>query len=72
LIGSRNTTPGKLEVYPCKFDGTCAFLSFFQIGADGFRSLVRQTANINTIGYEYDHSAIVATLHLAEVCLIIE
>ncbi|XP_064621230.1 ubiquinone biosynthesis monooxygenase COQ6, mitochondrial-like isoform X2 [Lineus longissimus] len=38
------------------------------IGADGFRSLVRETANINTIGYDYDHSAIVATLHLSEPC----
>jgi len=33
------------------------------------RSLVRQSANIHTIQWEYNQLAVVATLTLAEVCI---
>ncbi|KAM4853549.1 ubiquinone biosynthesis monooxygenase COQ6, mitochondrial [Thomomys bottae] len=36
------------------------------IGADGHSSGVRQAAGIQNIGWNYDQSAVVATLHLAE------
>ncbi|XP_062914615.1 ubiquinone biosynthesis monooxygenase COQ6, mitochondrial [Mobula hypostoma] len=36
------------------------------IGADGPNSMVRQSANIQTVQWKYDQSAVVATLHLAE------
>ncbi|NWU98322.1 COQ6 monooxygenase, partial [Upupa epops] len=36
------------------------------IGADGHNSVVRKEAEINNIEYQYDQSAVVATLHLAE------
>ena len=38
-----------------------------QIGADGFRSLVRQTAGFHTIKWDYNQFAVVATLQLPEV-----
>uniref|UniRef100_A0A095AXI8 Ubiquinone biosynthesis monooxygenase COQ6 n=1 Tax=Schistosoma haematobium TaxID=6185 RepID=A0A095AXI8_SCHHA len=36
------------------------------IGADGFNSLVRRTANIHTIGWNHNQKAIVATLKLEQ------
>ncbi|XP_053119911.1 ubiquinone biosynthesis monooxygenase COQ6, mitochondrial isoform X1 [Hemicordylus capensis] len=36
------------------------------IGADGQNSMVRKAAGIQTIQYQYDQSAVVATLHLSE------
>nr|XP_056707268.1 ubiquinone biosynthesis monooxygenase COQ6, mitochondrial [Euleptes europaea] len=36
------------------------------IGADGQNSMVRKAAGIQNIQYQYDQSAVVATLHLAE------
>lgn len=36
------------------------------IGADGIKSLVRQTANIHTVQWEYNQLAVVATLTVAE------
>ncbi|CAH8631109.1 unnamed protein product [Schistosoma mattheei] len=37
-----------------------------KIGADGFNSLVRRTANIHTIGWNHNQKAIVATLKLEQ------
>uniref|UniRef100_V9KLF4 Ubiquinone biosynthesis monooxygenase COQ6, mitochondrial n=3 Tax=Callorhinchus milii TaxID=7868 RepID=V9KLF4_CALMI len=36
------------------------------IGADGQKSTVRESAGIQTVRWQYDQSAVVATLHLAE------
>ncbi|ETE64145.1 Ubiquinone biosynthesis monooxygenase COQ6, partial [Ophiophagus hannah] len=36
------------------------------IGADGQNSLIRKAAGIQNINYQYDQSAVVATLHLSE------
>ncbi|XP_004624910.1 ubiquinone biosynthesis monooxygenase COQ6, mitochondrial [Octodon degus] len=36
------------------------------IGADGHNSAVRQAAGIPSVGWSYDQSAVVATLHLSE------
>lgn len=38
-----------------------------QIGADGHNSGVRQAAGIQNVSWNYDQSAVVATLHLSEV-----
>ncbi len=38
-----------------------------QIGADGFRSKLRQTAGINVIERDYKQKAVVATVELSEV-----
>lgn len=38
-----------------------------QIGADGHNSGVRQAAGIRDVSWNYDQSAVVATLHLSEV-----
>jgi len=37
-----------------------------QIGADGHNSGVRQAAGIQNVSWNYDQSAVVATLHLSE------
>ncbi|KAJ6655648.1 hypothetical protein lerEdw1_004884 [Lerista edwardsae] len=37
------------------------------IGADGQNSMVRKAAGIQTVQYQYDQSAVVATLHLSEL-----
>ncbi|KAF6351038.1 coenzyme Q6, monooxygenase [Rhinolophus ferrumequinum] len=39
---------------------------FLQIGADGHNSGVRQAAGIQNVSWNYDQSAVVATLHLLE------
>lgn len=36
------------------------------IGADGFKSLVRKTADIHTVGWDYNQFGVVATLHITE------
>ncbi|XP_036849720.1 ubiquinone biosynthesis monooxygenase COQ6, mitochondrial isoform X1 [Manis javanica] len=41
-------------------------LVFMQIGADGHNSGVRQAAGIQNVSWNYDQSAVVATLHLSE------
>ena len=48
-------------------NGSCACL---QIGADGFKSLVRKAANIHTLQWAYNQSAVVAVLKLNEVTTI--
>jgi len=45
-------------------------MTYLQIGADGLKSLVRQTANIHTVQWEYNQLAVVATLTVAEVCIL--
>jgi len=35
------------------------------------KSMVRQAANIHTVRWEYNQKAVVATLTVAEVCLLI-
>ena len=37
---------------------------FLQIGADGFKSLARQSAGIDTVSWNYDQVGVVATLKL--------
>lgn len=46
----------------------CAILlKILQIGADGFRSLVRQTTQVHSLQWEYENMGVVATLRLSEV-----
>lgn len=56
-----------LDIFGIKFDRECyIFLFLLQIGADGFKSQLRETANIHCVRWEYDQMGVVATLNLAE------
>jgi len=39
----------------------------FQVGADGAQSNVRQLAGMDSIGWKYDQSAVVAKLDISDV-----
>jgi len=56
-----------LDYWFCFCEESTPIMRYFQIGADGIKSLVRQTANIHTVQWEYNQLAIVATLTVAEV-----
>ena len=42
-------------------------LKCFKVGADGAKSLLRKTANIQTMAWEYGQMGVVATVELSEV-----